>query len=237
MKRILLLTFAFMTIWIISNAQKNSNFHMELSAQSKYMWRGIEYGTSPVLFPAISYAHNGFYIYGMGGYATDGSHQEVDLGISYTFNDFVFSINDYYYPTTVGQSDKYFNFKGNETGHWFEGCIQYSPHKLPIWILLSSYFAGADKNPTTEKNAWSSYAEIGGHYDFDDDNILSLAIGAALNKSFYNDYNHGFSICNIELKYAHDFSFNKITVPLSVSYIVNPYKEKSFVTFTTAIKY
>ena len=29
---------------------------MELSAQSKYMWRGIEYGTSPkYYFPPLSY--------------------------------------------------------------------------------------------------------------------------------------------------------------------------------------
>ena len=173
----------------------------------------------------------------MGGYATDGSHQEVDLGISYTFNDVTLSINDYYYPTAVGQSDNYFNFKGSETGHWFEGCLQYAPQKLPIWALLSTYFAGADKNPTSGNNAWSSYAEIGGYYDFDENNKLSLSMGAALNKSFYNDYAHNFSICNIELKYSHEFAINKITIPVSVSYIVNPLKEKSFVTFTTAFQY
>ena len=132
---------------------------------------------------------------------------------------------------------QYFNFKGKETGHWVEGCIQYSPLKVPIWILASTYFAGADKNIYSKDQAWSSYAEIGGHYDFDYDNILSLAIGAALNKSFYNDYAHQFSICNIELKYAHIFSVKKIMIPVSVSYIINPYREKSFVTFTTAFQY
>ena len=236
MKRYLLFLLAFVSFGFLK-AQNTSNFHLGLTAQSKYMWRGIEYGTSPVLFPTISYNNNGIYIYGMGGYATDGSHQEVDLGISYTFNDVTLSINDYYYPTAVGQSDNYFNFKGSETGHWFEGCLQYAPQKLPIWALLSTYFAGADKNPTSGNNAWSSYAEIGGYYDFDDNNKLSLSTGAALNKSFYNDYAHNFSICNIELKYSHEFAINKITIPVSVSYIVNPLKEKSFVTFTTAFQY
>ena len=103
------------------------------------MWRGIEYGTSPVLFPALCYNHKGIYVYGMGGYATDGSHQEVDLGISYTFSDVTLSKNDYYYPTAVGQGDTYFNFKGSETGNWFEGCLQYTPQKMPIWVLLSTY--------------------------------------------------------------------------------------------------
>lgn len=221
----------------VESFQKRSDFHLSLMGQSKYMWRGIEYGTSPVLFPTLNYQYKGLYAYAMGGYATDGSHQEVDLGISYTIEGFTLSINDYYYPTAVGQSDQYFNLKGKETGHWVEGSLQYTPNKLPIWLLFSTYFAGADKKPESGDLAWSSYAEIGGHYDFDEDNILSLAIGAALNKSFYNDYAHGFSVCNIELKYSHDFSFNKITVPVSVSYIVNPYMEKSYVSFSAAFNY
>lgn len=221
----------------IVNKKKTSNFHLGLTVQSKYMWRGIEYGTSPVLFPSLSFDYQGLYIYGMGGYATDGSHQEVDLGISFSSKGLTLSVNDYYYPTAVGQDDQYFNFKGNETGHWLEGCIQYSPEKLPIWIVFSTYFAGADKNPDSSNQAWSSYAEIGGHYDFDDDNLISLAIGAALNKSFYNDYVHHFSVCNVELKYAHSFAFKKITIPISASYIVNPLREKSFVTFSAAFQY
>lgn len=236
MKRIALL-FLFILCGFLSRAQLASNFHLSLGIQSKYMWRGIEYGTSPVLFPRLNYEYKGFYVYGMGGYATDGSHQEVDLGISYSIKGFTFSVNDYYYPTAVGKDDQYFNFKSKVTGHWFEGCIQYSPENLPFSILLSTYFAGADKQPTTHKHAWSSYLEVGGHYDFDEENIISLAIGAALNKSFYNDYAHNFCVCNIELKYAHTFAFKKITIPISASYIVNPLKEKSYVTFSAAFQY
>jgi hypothetical protein len=103
--------------------------------------------------------------------------------------------------------------------------------------MLSAYIAGADKKQESGNQAWSSYAEIGGHYDFDDNNILSLAIGAALNKSFYNDYSSNFSVCNIELKYSHDFSLSNITIPVSVSYIINPYREKSYVSFSTAFRY
>lgn len=246
---IILISFVFRTSHVIADDfsqehdkgvgsfQKRSNFHLSLMGQSKYMWRGIEYGTSPVLFPTLNYQYKGLYVYVMGGYAFDGSHQEVDLGVSYTIEGLTLSVNDYYYPTAVGQRDQYFNFKGKETGHWVEGSLQYTPSKLPIWLLLSTYFAGADKKPESGDIAWSSYAEVGGCYDFDEENILSLAVGAALNKSFYNDYSHGFSVCNIELKYSHEFSFNKITVPVSVSYIVNPYMEKSYVSFSAAFNY
>jgi hypothetical protein len=237
MKRIILVLFATVLIANFSLAQNKSNFHLELSAQSKYMWRGIEYGTSPVLFPSLNYNNKGVYAYAMGGYATDGSHQEVDLGVSYSFKDFTISLNDYYYPAAVGDNDKYFNIKSKETGHWVESCLQYLPTNVPLWCMLSAYIAGADKKQESGNQAWSSYAEIGGHYDFDDNNILSLAIGAALNKSFYNDYSSNFSVCNIELKYSHDFSLSNITIPVSVSYIINPYREKSYVSFSTAFRY
>lgn len=237
MKRIIILLFTTALIANFSLAQNKSDLHIELSAQSKYMWRGIEYGTSPVFFPSLNYNNKGVYAYAMGGYAIDGSHQEVDLGVSYTFKDFTISINDYYYPTAVGNNDKYFNLKSEETGHWIESCLQYSPTNIPFWCLLSTYIAGADKKEESGNQAWSSYAEIGGHYDFDDNNILSLVIGAALNKSFYNDYSHNFGICNIELKYSHDFSLSKFYIPVSVSYIINPYREKSYVSFSTAFRY
>jgi hypothetical protein len=237
MKRIILLSFVTAFIANFLLAQNKSNFHMELSAQSKYMWRGIEYGTSPVLFPSLSYNNKGFYAYAMGGYATDGSHQEVDLGVSYSFKDFTISLNDYYYPTAVGDNDKYFNIKSKETGHWVESSLQYSPNNIPVWCMLSTYIAGADKKLNSSNQAWSSYVEIGSHYDFDENNILSLAIGAALNKSFYNDYSSNFSVCNIELKYSHDFSLSNFTIPVSVSYIINPYREKSYVSFSTAFRY
>lgn len=208
-----------------------SNFSLAMELTSKYMWRGIEYGTSPVLFPTIAYSTGGFYAYAMGGYAINGSHQEVDMGISYTLSDFTLAVNDYYYPTEVGAGDQYFNFRSAETGHWAEATLSYTPSRLPFWILVSSYFAGADKNADGDQ-AFSSYAEIGLHYDFLQDSQLSLAVGAALNDSFYNDYEGGFSICNIHAKYTYNAQIGSFTLPLSASYIINPYREKSFVTFS-----
>ena len=213
--------------------RKTSPFHASLELTSKYMWRGIEYGTSPVIFPTLGYARGGFYAYAMGGYATNGSHQEVDLGISYTLADVTVSLNDYYYPTAVGAYDRYFNFRSEETGHWVEASLNYAPEKLPFWILLSSYIAGADKNPDS-KQAYSSYAEIGFHFDFIKDNQLAVAMGAALNKSFYNDFTRGFSICNILAKYTYNAQIGDFALPLSVSYIINPIKNKSYVSFSAS---
>ena len=134
---------------------KESNFHIGLELQTKYIWRGIEYATAPVLFPQMSYSNWGLNVYAMGGYAVNGSHAEVDLGISYTFYGITIGLNDYYYPTEVGTADKYFNFKREETGHSLEACIGYYPEKLPFWILASTYVAGSDLLPESGKNAYS----------------------------------------------------------------------------------
>ena len=216
---------------------EESKFNIGLDMQSKYVWRGMEMMTeesSPVLFPSISYGYEGVYAYVMGGYAINGLYNEVDLGISYSYKWLTVALNDYYYPTTTIAADNYFDFRKNTTGHWLEGTIAIAPTNFPINILLSNFFYGADKNQEG-KQAYSTYVELGAHYDFLADNSLSLAVGAALNKSCYTDYAQGFSVCNIELKYTHTIHFAKEwTLPLNVSYIINPIREKAFVNFSTS---
>ena len=80
-----------------------SPFTASLELSVKYMWRGIEYGTAPTLFPMIGYGYKGFNAFAMGAYAVNGSHQEVDLGVSYTVNEFTVGVSDYYYPSAVGE--------------------------------------------------------------------------------------------------------------------------------------
>ena len=212
---------------------KTSNFHVGLEFQTKYLWRGIEYATSPVLFPQLNYSNWGLNIYAMGGYALNGSHAEIDLGISYTFYGITIGLNEYYYPTEVGEADKYFNFKGGETGHSLEACISYYPDKLPFWILASTYVAGADRLPESNKNAYSSYIEVGLHYDFLHNHQLALACGMALNKSFYNNYEKNFSVNNVMLQYTYNLQINWWTLPLKAALVYNPYLNK--VNFTASL--
>ena len=189
---------------------KESNFHLGLDFQSKYVWRGMEMITenaAPVLFPCINYSNKGFYVYVLGGYAVNGKYSELDFGISYTYKWFTIGINDYYYPTTTTPIDRYFNYKPHETGHWLEAVITISPEKIPLWLTVSNFFYGADKYQVTDeegntkdKQAYSTYAELGTYYDFLHNHKISLALGAAFDKSCYNGYEKNFSICNIELK-------------------------------------
>ena len=90
---------------------------------------------------------------------------------------------------------------------------------------------GADKK-LNGGQAFSSYMEAGYTYAFNDKNALSLAVGTNLNKGFYTSYEKEFCVVNIALKYVTSFTFGKFKLPISASYILNPYKEKSYLTFS-----
>lgn len=219
-------------------AQTNkSNFHVSLELSSKYMWRGIEYGESPVAFPSVYYNNKGWNVFAMGAYAFDGSHREVDYGLSYTLGWFTLGASDYYFPTTVGDKDNYFDYKSHSTGHSIETYLNVMPTNLPVWLTLSTYVYGADKK-FNGSQAYSSYAELGYRHEFNADQNLSLAVGANLNKSFYTNYESGFNVVNITMKYAVNVPIGKnFKLPLSASYILNPYKKKSFFTFSLYYSY
>ena len=243
MKKTLLVLVIWCLVGAVAVAQeegkKASDFHLGLDLQTKYIWRGMEMmveDAAPVVFPQLSYQKGGLYAYAMGGYSINGKYAEVDLGASYTYKFLTVGLNDYYYPTIDSAQDDYFNFKSKKTGHRLEGVITIAPESIPAYLTLSNYFAGADKN-AEGKQAYSTYAEVGGHYDFLNDHQLALAVGAAFNKSCYNGYEHGFGICNVELKYTYNVAFKNFTLPLSVMYIINPVYEKAHVNFKAAFAF
>ena len=125
------------SVWS-KTALKESNFNIGVELTSKYIWRGLEYGNAPVLFGNLGYNYKGFNAYVLGGYATNGSHSEVDLGVNYTYKWFTLGISDYFFPSEVGKDDNYFNFKKNETRHSMEGYLTIAPQKLPVWLTLST---------------------------------------------------------------------------------------------------
>lgn len=219
-----------------------SPFGLGLDLQTKYVWRGMEMLTqnsSPVIFPSLNYTWEGLFVYAMGGYSLNGYYAEVDLGISYSWKGFTIGVNDYYYPTIDNNEDNY--FKSENTGHWLEATLTYAPEKIPVWITASNFFYGADKYVDVNGNeiqAYSSYVELGTYYDFLDDNRVSVAVGAALNKSCYNGYEKDFSICNVEGKYTYNLKVkNDWSLPLGVSYIYNPVYDKSFINFAINISF
>jgi hypothetical protein len=115
--------------------------------------------------------------------------------------------------------------------------LTFAPEKIPAYLTVSNFFYGADKT-LDGKQAYSTYVELGTYYDFLESNRLSLALGAACNKSCYTGYESGFGICNVELKYTYTVAFqNEWSLPLNVAFIINPVMEKSFINFSTSFAF
>lgn len=214
---------------------KVSPFDASLELSTKYVWRGIEYGTGTTTFAKLSYQKKSFDAYFEGVYNTNGSHSEVDLGIGYTYKWLYVGLSDYYFSSAVSNKDKYFNLSNRSTGHYIETYSIVSPVNIPFYLTLSCYVYGADKKANGNQ-AFSSYAELAYSFRFKDDNILILSLGGNLNKGFYTDYKSGFNIVNIALKYETSFKFGSFHLPVTASYIVNPYREKSYFTLSVFLK-
>lgn len=224
--------------------KKQSNFHFQADLQTKYIWRGMEMqieDAAPVIFPQINYQSNGLYAYVMGGTALNGKYSEFDFGVSYNKKWLTVGLNDYYYPAVDNIEDQYSNFKKGETGHWVEGFVTISPENIPAYMTVSNFFYGADRyfdDNGEEKQAYSTYVELGTWYDFADDHKLAFTAGLACNKSCYNGFEHGFGVCNLELKYTYSLKFkNGWSLPLSAAAICNPVYNKTFMNFSTSITF
>lgn len=205
-----------------------SNFSLSAELNMKYVWRGLEYGNSPLMFGTLGYDYKGFNAYALGGYATNGDFSEVVLGVSYTNKYFSFGFADFYYPSMSGEDDKYIEFDNHKTGHLVESFLTVTPFEnVPMWMTLSSFIFGNDKR-ADGKQAYSSYVELGYTHSFNDNNALSLSAGANLNKSFYTRYEKGFNVANITAKYTTGIPFGKFVLPVSGSFIYNPIIDKPF---------
>ena len=243
MRPILLSILLFLSLLTVSaqdepqDESRKPRFSGSVELTSKYLWRGQEYGTAPTIFPTLNFSVAGLNVYASGAYSFNNSYSEVDLGADYTFADITIGLVDYYYPSAVGENDKYFNFRNRTTGHSLEAFVSYAPSWVPLTAMLATYFWGDDKKEDGSQ-AWSTYAELGYHHDFSERIALSVALGASLNRSSYNNFETGFSVVNIGLKLESVLYKGKhLSVPASVQYVINPQKEKSYISFAAGVEF
>ncbi len=145
----------------------NIPFKLNVGADlmSRYVWRGMDYGSSPSIQPTLSFGIGDFEIGYWGAIAVTTNYLESDLYAKYTYKGFSVAVTDYYIPalatefndtrysycysknkidfdTTTGLSLNKF------TTHSIEASLQYKgPEKFPISILVATYVYGNDKTP------------------------------------------------------------------------------------------
>ena len=234
-----------LTILIFAGFSLSAQGEWDFSSDfnSRYVWRGMDFGASPSIQPGITYSHSGFAIGAWGAYSVNGSQaQEADLFLSYTgLNDMIsVGVTDYFFPNdTLGNND-YFNYKSNETGHLFEAFIQFNgTENLPLTFLVASNIYGDDLN-SAGKSRFSSYAELGYSFTTNTDLGLDIFLGANLTTRSNDDITAGVGgfyadkagIVNMGITASKDIPITeKFALPVRLSLIANPTNNNIFMVF------
>ncbi|MCF6269400.1 MAG: hypothetical protein L3J41_06810 [Melioribacteraceae bacterium] len=202
---------------------------------SRYIWRGLDFGSSPSIQPTVALTTGSFEVGVWGAYqlGRDGATMptdEIDLYLGYTFNignsSLGLVVTDYYYPQgkfKIGDID------GDGNGaHTIEvGAIYSGPESFPIYL---SGYVNVHNDPD-----YSAYFEVG--YSTAVQNVsLDFFIGATPGgvNAYYNT--DSFSVTNIGIKAAKEIKINNdFSLPIFGSLILNPNQDIAYLVFGISI--
>ncbi len=230
-RRIICIIFLITGSCTLASAKKLS-VSGSLELYSAYMWRGSR-ECGPNVSPTLSLSLGNFTLQSYGTIAFDGSYKEVDWDLSYKVKAFTFHLADYYfYSPSYGFPENYFQFKKDKTTtHIQEAIICYEPEKLPFALRWFTFLHGnwiPEDDGSLGRPSFSSYLEAEVYHDFSPQSRLSLLGGASVFKGMFTSYTKNFAVINVMLKYSYTFDLGPVSMPLNLSYIINPYAKTSW---------
>tara|TARA_B100001750_G_scaffold243840_1_gene259907 strand:+ start:1289 stop:1987 length:699 start_codon:yes stop_codon:yes gene_type:complete len=219
-------------IFLISVSSAAGQVSLGADVVSRYVWRGVDFGESMSVQPTLSYSSGNFEIGSWGSYSyapLSSGANEHDIWVGYSFGSVSLTITDYYFPN--GGFD-FFDFDGVEGdtasagAHWIESAVSYSgSESFPISILFSAFI---HNDPET-----STYLEVGYPLSVDGADLNFFAGATLAETAFYGTEGAGLISVGVsaskEVTVTEDFS-----LPVSVSYILNPNAQRTFLTFAVS---
>lgn len=215
MKKTVLLVLLLIGGLTTSRAQNRVEADLSMDLVSSYVWRGMRMGGA-ALQPELSLGWKGVSISAWGSTGFADNMREIDLTLSYSIGGLTLSVVDYW--DNSGET-LYFNYKPKETGHCFEGAVEYDFG--PVKASWQTIFAGNDYRESDGKRGFSSYLEISAPF-----RLGSLDWEAALGMvPWASDYygTKSFNVTCVSLKAQKDIHItDKFDLPLYASLIANP---------------
>jgi hypothetical protein len=186
---------------------------------SRYIWRGEDLGQSPSIQPGLSATWKGFTLGAWGAYKFTGpGEQETDLYVSQKIGFVTLAVWDYWTFSDTA-STNYFDYDYKTTRHNFEGQVLLSGgEKFPLSLLGSYFFYGEDHSN-------SIYLELQFKHSF---SFLDLQLftGFQAKGDYYSPYP---AFVNVGCTVVKDLEITqKWSLPVTVSLIMNPYRESLF---------
>ena len=211
-----------------------------IEAHTAYLWRGSkECGVHAV--PCLNFQYGKLLLQSYGFLSFDGNYKEIDWDLSYNVGDFTFHLADYYARlSSYTTPENYFCFRKGESNHIQEAIICYEPEKLPFAIRWFTFVHGdwlRNADGSLGRASFSSYLEPEIYHDFTPDSRLSLLCGTSVFKGNYTGYTKDFAVIHLELRYRHHISFESVRIPLQISYVLNPYSKKCWLSAGFGIEF
>jgi hypothetical protein len=228
----LVISILFLTFSLYSYSQFRFS-EAEIIFQSRHVWRGDKLGTAPAIEPSVTFSEGRFSFNVWASVTTNNSYSEVDLIPSYQFKEFSITLLDYYNPVP-GENNSYFNFKDSLNRHSIELTVDnYSIEKRRLKWMIGTFLLG-DTNEETGNPCFSTYLEV--KYPFTVFTIETEPfIGLTPFPGYYADH---FAIINTGLSFSRELELKlPFSIPLSLSFISNPYSKQSFVIFAGGIAF
>lgn len=234
----------FILLVILSNLFLGVNAHsvdsclyVQLDLANRWIWRGVNYSEAPVIQPTLGYANDKLNVFIFGSCAFERrSYSEIDFSVEYQvartlklgFTDY-FGIND-----SIGAKHDFLNMKRTTTMHMFDIYGIYTPsRKIPVTLLYSFWFWGADREQATLKQNFSSYLEA--RYDKSYGKVKASAFaGMTLGKGFYASrpavVNLGVGLTKLLT------AFNSVAIPAKLEFVLNPEIQNVYINAIISIR-
>jgi hypothetical protein len=205
----------------------------EIRIKSRHVWRGTKLGTSPAIEPSVTISDDRFSFNAWAAVTMNNSYSEVDLIPSYRFNELSVTLLDYYNPVP-GEDNYYLNFQQGQSRHSLEMTLDnYTIEKRRLKWMVGTFLLG-DRNEETGNPYFSTYIEM--KYPF---TIFSIVTDPFIGMTpFQGYYANKPAVVNLGMTFSRDLKLKiPFSVPLSLSFITNPYAKQSFVIFATGIAF
>ncbi|MCL3782234.1 hypothetical protein EMN47_17740 [Prolixibacteraceae bacterium JC049] len=219
----------------MSGHAQEIKLNLGVDVMSRYVWRGTSLSNGVVVQPSLQLTKDNLTlgVWGSSAVTNSDDYKEVDLSVSYTFLNGLFTVGltDYYIVKEQDQSgERYFNLK-EDTKHVLEAGVAFSGSKaFPVGVLFAMNCWGADKTKDGGQQH-SMYVELN-YSKTIADNEVAFSCGIT---PFEPDdkstayYGVTAGIVNLGVKVTRTISlFQGCKLPVSVQTIVNPMSENVF---------
>jgi len=237
MRKALTILFIISSCFNLKAEKADSCFYFQVDLANRWIWRGVNYSESPVIQPSIGYTNNKLNVMIWASYPFERrAYSEVDFTAEYQIlTKLKIGITDYFaINDSVGAKHNFFNLERKTTMHMLDAYAIYNPaKKIPVSLLYSLWFWGADRNQLTFEQNFSSYIEAKYEKSFVKCKT-SAFVGMTLGQGFYASRA---ALVNLGVGISKLIPVsNCLTLPAKVEFILNPETQNVYINAIISIR-